>query len=753
MDLKEGDLFEMPDGLYRLSEEGLNGILRFRRQGLPKDLDISRDELELMHGRGEAWKVDFFKTRNEQTGEETPQKSNDNEVFGPHEEFSPDAVRAKTLQFYVRAWDKDGSVGLGQTGLKDFIEGMRYDAQQKKHTYDVKPCTLWRAIRNCGAKDERPLRAFRSRKGRTSRRRLDDLVHQMLDDAVVFYWSERGRDYNDAQALFRTNMAEENSERRMKGVTELKFPKRMETLRRRINAAINHANWARKYSKPEADQKFNGIRESLQADKPLELVIMDHTPVDTWTVLDTETYIPLGRATLTVAIDVATRMILGHLLSFEPPSLFSVQRTLQRVNRNKRYIAKVFPDIPGTSDAWGHPETILVDNGLEFVGTSFQDSLADLGTEIIWAPVRTPQYKAVGERFFHTLNTMLLHKLKGGVPYDPKTMRQVGLDPREEAIITLGDLDSLIHHAIIVYQNERHDSLDAIPARIWKEKIARHGRRYIPDVKQLDALLGRVETGRLSNRGIKFKNMVFHDPKITKKLLAAILPKEAKRGQSQKKMSSGKGHVKFKWNPIDASKIDVWNHGAKKRHYVPLPNRDKKFSAGLSFWHAQKIREWNKVEDNKFQTDEQKWQARNALREHWEKVAGMMPFRDSRDARRGLAQTSGLYEEADTTDAENRPISDSEVLMSSDDAPLVPADPPAYEREDHMKPPAGLPESKAARKTADATRKERKAEAAEEKKRNARKKRQREASGKPTTPTTGTKSSYAERLLNGGNGK
>jgi putative transposase len=45
---------------------------------------------------------------------------------------------------------------------------------------------------------------------------------------------------------------------------------------------------------------------------------------------------------------------------------------------------------------------------------------------------------------------MLFHRLTGGVPYNPVVMSQVGLDPREEAVITLGDLDALIHHAIIV---------------------------------------------------------------------------------------------------------------------------------------------------------------------------------------------------------------------------------------------------------------------------------------------------------------
>ena len=381
---------------------------------------------------------------------------------------------------------------------------------------------------------------------------------------------------------------------------------------------------------------------------------MDHTPVDDWTVLDTATFLPLGRPFLTVAIDVATRMVLGHVLTFEPPSLYSVMATLKRVNREKSYISDLYPDIRERTDAWGKPDALLVDNGWEFKAPSLQDALHDLGTEIIWAPIHDPEYKAIGERFFRTLNTSVFHKLRGGVPYDPKTMRQVGLDPKKDAVITLGDLDEVIHQFDIeVYQFEKHDGLGAIPARIWEEKIAIHKRPFIGDIRALNSLLGRLDTATLQRDGIEFKCMRFHDDRITSFLLDDLMRFEKKRSQSGKTFSSARARVKIKYNPIDASSIEVWNHGGEPHpHYVTLPNADPKFFKGLSFWHWDRIREYAAKQDLAFRSDDDRWAARNRLRETWERLAGMMPMRESRDARRGLS----YLQQADDNITEDPPV-------------------------------------------------------------------------------------------------
>jgi putative transposase len=173
----------------------------------------------------------------------------------------------------------------------------------------------------------------------------------------------------------------------------LRIPRRPEVLRRRIKKAMCFITWARKYSPDEAHKKFKGIKDGLRADWPLELTIMDDTIADGWTVLDTKKYLPLGRPTITVNIDVATRMILGHLVSFEHPSLYSALTTLKRANKNKNYIKTLYPEISGSSDACGRCEELLLDNAWQYKAPSLQHSLANLGISVVWAPVRTGNIK------------------------------------------------------------------------------------------------------------------------------------------------------------------------------------------------------------------------------------------------------------------------------------------------------------------------------------------------------------------------
>ena len=476
--IKKISHWEFPTGEYRFNSALADDMLLFHKVPTAEVKFVPKDEFRRLLGEAKAFEIKFYKSRQpffdaegEKHFREVGQPANQNSDFGPDEEDLPDAKRAKAFQFYVREWDKDPSISTGRRGLAVFIHNKRPEAEKRGFTHDVRAARLAHAIKNCGSPGDRPLRLFKSRRGKGTRKRLDPFVHEALDAAVAAYWRDRTWDYNDAFAMFRGDMRRENEKRAIENRTLLKYPKRMETLRRRINASINHANWTSKYSAREADRKFKGTRPGWTAEKPLELVIMDHSTVDTWTVHDTSTYIPFKqRATLTVAIDVATRMPLGHLITFEPPSLYSVMTTLKRVNKNKDYIARIFSDIQGTWDGWGHPEAILVDNGLEFTSPSFQDALADIGTEVVWAPIRTPEYKAIGERFFGTLKSMLEHKLKGSVPYDAATRAALGMKPEDEAVISLGELDRLIHETFITYNNKFHTGIDAVPAVLWDKR-------------------------------------------------------------------------------------------------------------------------------------------------------------------------------------------------------------------------------------------------------------------------------------------
>jgi putative transposase len=330
-------------------------------------------------------------------------------------------------------------------------------------------------------------------------------------------------------------------------------------------------------------------------------------------------------------------------------------------------------------------------------------------------------------------------------------MSALGLDPNEAAVISLGELDRLIHEAIIAYQNEYHSGIDAVPAHLWDEKIKRHGRRFIPDIRQLNAMLGRVDTGVLSRRGIKFKNMVFHDEGATTTLLNEMTSQTMRRSQSGEPLSSAKVKVKFKYNPADASCIHVWNVASKE--YVKLDNVSKRFTRHLSFWQVESIRQFAAEKRMKFGTEEQKWTAREALRQTYDRLAGKK-MRDTRDARRSAAQTMGTYddgreeEEAKTTSMLHRDV------LEITGSPSIASELPAMERSESTDPPIGFKPSKAAMKEAEKKREAKKAEAGSEE-RAENKALKRRAAQQPIKPAAASSTSdvYKARLKNLGWGK
>lgn len=252
--LEQGTHWDTPDGEMRFANALADDVLLLHKVPTGETKFMPRAEFVKLLGEEKIHQIKLYKRRKPfvaadgtKTEREVVQQCNDNEEFGPDEETGPEAVRARSFQFYVKAFDKDPSVRLSKRSLGVFIHRLRLEAEKRGFTHDVKPARLYEAIKNCGVPGERPLRLFRSRRGKGTRKRLHDFVLGALDRAAASYWLNRSWDYNDAYAQFRGDMRRENQRRAAEGEPPLKFPKRMETLRRRITAGTNHTNWKTKY--------------------------------------------------------------------------------------------------------------------------------------------------------------------------------------------------------------------------------------------------------------------------------------------------------------------------------------------------------------------------------------------------------------------------------------------------------------------------------------------------------------------------
>ncbi|MEP9357102.1 Mu transposase C-terminal domain-containing protein [Xanthobacter sp. KR7-65] len=217
----------------------------------------------------------------------------------------------------------------------------------------------------------------------------------------------------------------------------------------------------------KSEAVFLATPGGLEAAAPLEILQIDHTKVDV-TVVDPVTRLPIGRPTLTLAVDVNTRMVMGFYLSLEAPSLAAVALCLTHAVTDKtawltsRGIVAEWP-------AHGIPGTIHVDNGAEFHARAFERACGEHRIDLSYRPPGTPRFGGHIERLIGTMMGAV-HLIPGS--HFSNIDERGDLDPEAEAVMTLRDLERYLAIEIIgSYHARIHKALDLPPAAAWQARI------------------------------------------------------------------------------------------------------------------------------------------------------------------------------------------------------------------------------------------------------------------------------------------
>jgi putative transposase len=138
-----------------------------------------------------------------------------------------------------------------------------------------------------------------------------------------------------------------------------------------------------------ATQRFCPVPGSLKTSWPLDVLQMDHTPVDV-IVVDEVARKPIGRPWLTLALDVDSRMVAGFLISLDPPCATSVALTLAHAVLPKTaWLAQRDIRLPWPVAVL--PRSVHVDNGKEFHSRALERGCRQHGVQLDHRPVRTPR--------------------------------------------------------------------------------------------------------------------------------------------------------------------------------------------------------------------------------------------------------------------------------------------------------------------------------------------------------------------------
>lgn len=185
---------------------------------------------------------------------------------------------------------------------------------------------------------------------------------------------------------------------------------------------------------------------------------IDETPVPYIFLVDDDTGIPMGTATLTLMIECSVKALVGWDLCAEAASSLTLLRTVRHANSVKtvpQYLLDEFPDLPYVRM---RPDRIICDNSSGAHSKHFEDACAEAYIVVEWAGKNSPTGKPLVERTIGTNLETLFKKLPGH-NYDIALMRKYGFDPDTQILCSLSKGKELLDQAAFTYNVTRHAGL------------------------------------------------------------------------------------------------------------------------------------------------------------------------------------------------------------------------------------------------------------------------------------------------------
>lgn len=327
-----------------------------------------------------------------------------------------------------------------------------------------------------------------------------------------------------------------------------------------------------RYGKRRAEMEFRVSGIGPETSRALQRVSMDHTPSDI-IVVDDNTMLPLGRPTITSALDEHTRCPTGFQMGFEPPSCLSVMRCLKHAILPKTYVPREFPTIRNSWECYGVPELVVVDNPPEFHSSHFERACLQIGADIQYAKILVPWYKGKLERFQGTMNHDLMHGNPGTT--FSNILERDEYDPTRHAVVMLSTFREMLHKWIIdVYLQTPHRGIKDTPAHRWHSDVSALPPPLPPNARELDLVLGMTAQRVVFHYGIELEGLKYNGPEL---------------GELRRRIGSG-AKVELTFDPGDLSHINVLD--SQKGAYIPVPAIDQAYAKGLSLWQHKVIRRY-----------------------------------------------------------------------------------------------------------------------------------------------------------------
>ena len=248
-----------------------------------------------------------------------------------------------------------------------------------------------------------------------------------------------------------------------------------------------------------------------------------------------------------VALDIATRCVVGFYLSMERPNAATVALLMTRIVQPKAaWLGRL-----GVTADWpmhGVPKALHLDNAAEFRSRALRSGCKQYGIALHYRPVRRPNFGGHVERLIRTL-TERMRSLPGATGSSTKGRKK--RSPEKMASMTLRELEQwlAIEVGLHYHQAEHRGLYDATPAGAWAV-ATRHAppRTLAPGGPTLDFFIRFLP---IANRTIQRDGLTFMRLRYWHPAFAAW--REERRS------------VIVRYHPEDLSRVFVSTTG---RHYV-----------------------------------------------------------------------------------------------------------------------------------------------------------------------------------------
>ncbi|WP_417763493.1 transposase [Shewanella sp.] len=260
---------------------------------------------------------------------------------------------------------------------------------------------------------------------------------------------------------------------------------------------------------------------------------IDATVADVHIVSELGSQYILGRPTIYIVVDRASRMIVGMHVSLYHASWRAARQALTNCFLPKSDYCKSFGIEIGDSQ-WpcAHiPKELVCDNG-EMIGIQPKKALTPM-TQLSFTPPYRPDCKGVVEKRFDILNDEVVHELlgttRGGL------VVRGSRDPRKDAIYTLREVTAEIIKAVLEHNRSIFDDLafsspllvehdlSPTPINYWKIHLAKH--KHELQLANSDEVIARLLPSAevsMTRSGIYFNGMYYSCADVEERNLASV---------------------------------------------------------------------------------------------------------------------------------------------------------------------------------------------------------------------------------------